>query len=88
MSDSDRRKKNLTVFSRQACALCDHLVLALELMRPKYDIQYTKIDVDSDPQLQARYGLRVPVLTDADVEICAGHCEPAEIESYIVKQLR
>ncbi len=32
---------------------------------------FTKIDVDADPALRARYGRRVPVLADAeDREIC------------------
>jgi glutaredoxin len=80
--------KTFTVFSRQACALCDHLILALEILRPRYDFAYRKIDVDDDPELQARYGLRVPVLVDAETEICSGHCDPAEIETYIADQCR
>lgn len=80
---SEAETKTLTVYSRQACALCDHLVLALEQLRPRYGFTYNKIDVDNDPQLQSRYGLRVPVLMDADVEICFGNCDPAEIERYI-----
>ena len=74
---------SFTLFTRQACALCDHLVLALELMRPRYDFQYTKIDVDTDPALITRYGLRVPVLVDRDREICAGYCDPKIVETYL-----
>ena len=34
-------------------------------------LDFTKIDVDADPALRARYGPRVPVLADAgDREIC------------------
>jgi hypothetical protein len=29
-------------------------------------VQFEEIDVDADPALEARYGERVPVLTDAE----------------------
>ncbi len=38
--------------------------------------EFTKLDVDADPALAARYGRRVPVLTDGeDREICHGRLE-------------
>ena len=73
----------LTLFTRNACPLCDHMALALELMRPRYNFQYEKVDVDSDPKLANRYGLRVPVLVDEETEICSGHCDPNTIEAYL-----
>jgi Glutaredoxin-like domain (DUF836) len=82
MSD-EGSPKSLTLFSRQICPLCDHLVLALERMRPRYRFQYTKVDIDLDPALTRRYGLRVPVLVDGETEVCAGRCDPAELEAYL-----
>ena len=75
--------RSLTLYTRGACALCDHLVLALELMRARYRFEYTKVDVDEDIALTERYGLRVPVLLEDDTEICAGYCEPATVEAYL-----
>jgi hypothetical protein len=72
----------LTLLMRANCALCDHLVLALELMRHRYPFDYAKVDIDSDVQLVERYGVRVPVLLHGEVEICAGHCDPAAVEAY------
>jgi len=71
------------IMTRARCSLCDHLVLALELLRPRYTFTYTLIDVDGDPELALRYGTRVPVLIAGDSEICAGHCEPSAIEAYL-----
>ena len=79
----DRTAKTLTVYTRRACGLCDHLVLALELMQPRNNFKYEKIDIDSAPHLYERYSLRIPVLTDGEFEICSGHCDPAEIETYL-----
>lgn len=75
--------RSLTLFTRQSCALCDYMVLALEMLRPRFRFAYTKIDVDTDDDLIDQYGLRVPVLLDRDHEICAGHFEPAVLEAYL-----
>lgn len=73
----------LHVMMRDRCPLCDHLVLALELLRPRYSFTYSKVDVDADPALAARYGTRVPVLVAGDEDICEGHCDPACIEAFL-----
>jgi len=73
----------LQVMMRDGCSLCDHLVLALELLRPRYRFTYSKVDVDADPALADRYGTRVPVLVAGTEEICEGHCDPALIEAFL-----
>ena len=43
-----------------------------------FNIAFEHIDVDADPALAARYGERVPVLTDAaGNELCHGRLDPA-----------
>ncbi len=58
------------------------MVLALEVLRPRYKFAYEKVDIDINDALKERYGLRVPVLVDGRHEICAGHCEPTILEAY------
>jgi len=44
-------------------------------------VAFDEIDVDSDQALEARWGLLVPVLTDAaDREICHYHLDPEALE--------
>jgi hypothetical protein len=50
----------LLLFTRQGCCLCEGLEEKLAALVPALAI--TRIDVDQDPALQARYGLEVPVL--------------------------
>ncbi|HZE59689.1 MAG TPA: hypothetical protein VE085_03960 [Burkholderiales bacterium] len=46
-----------------------------------FNIAFEHIDVDADPALAARYGERVPVLTDAaGNELCHGRLDPAVLE--------
>ena len=53
---------HFVMYSRQSCHLCD---LAWELLKEaqaRHGFTLTKIDVDSDPELNARFGLEVPVV--------------------------
>ncbi len=52
----------LVLYVRDGCHLCDQFLieLSLELGGNLDDLEL--VDVDSDPELAVRYGLRVPVL--------------------------
>ena len=43
-----------------------------------FGFAFEEVPVDDDPALAERYGLRVPVLTDAEgSELCHGRLDPA-----------
>lgn len=47
-------------------------------------IEFEEFDVDADAALEARYGERVPVLTDAaGAEICHYHLDEAALRSRL-----
>ena len=53
----------LTLLTREGCGLCDDMLQALSGLRAELQLPpVTLQDVDDDPELQRRYGLRVPVL--------------------------
>ena len=58
--------RHLTVYVRRHCHLCEQMVNALEPWRQGYDLHLDLVDVDDDPVLAARFGERVPVLSDGD----------------------
>ena len=49
----------LTLFQRDDCHLCD---LALEVLAAARVPDFDSVFIDADPALEARYGVRVPVL--------------------------
>lgn len=51
---------DLVLYSRHGCCLCEGLQERLQALQPAPMLQV--VDVDSDPVLQGRYGLEVPVL--------------------------
>jgi hypothetical protein len=58
-----RLMQELLLFTRQGCCLCEGLEDKLRALDPPQPLQL--IDVDTDPALQGRYGLAVPVLAVA-----------------------
>jgi hypothetical protein len=61
----------LVVLSREGCGLCDDMLHALaDLERHQGLPPVTVIDVDSDPELVRRYGVKVPVLLLDGSVIC------------------
>jgi hypothetical protein len=51
----------LILYQRDHCHLCD---LALELLAQARVPEFESVFIDGDDALEARYGLRVPVLCD------------------------
>ena len=51
---------DLVLYTRRGCCLCEGLEEKLLALDPPPSLRL--MDVDRDPQLQARFGLEVPVL--------------------------
>ena len=52
----------LILYQRDDCHLCDQALAVLAEARAP---DFASVFIDDDPVLEARYGLRVPVLRDA-----------------------
>ena len=63
-------KPKLTVLSREYCHLCEELITALKRFQGRYSFDIEIVDVDQRPELEERWGDKVPVLLDGDLEIC------------------
>ena len=62
---------DLRLYVLDGCPLCDEFLLELGLdLGP--GVEPVAVDVDADPALAARYGLRVPVLEQGGAVICEG----------------
>jgi Glutaredoxin-like domain (DUF836) len=61
-----------TVYTRPECSLCDELVADLvTLLGPAAAGYVTLVDISGDPELEPRYGQRVPVLMADGEFVCA-----------------
>jgi glutaredoxin len=52
----------VVMYTRAGCHLCDDAWTLLEQAQRRYGFALTKVDVDADAELAARYGLEVPVV--------------------------
>ncbi len=75
----------LTVYSRNYCHLCDEMIAGLRALQAGFHFEFDIVDVDSRPELERRYGDKVPLLARGDTEICHYRLEPAVISEYLAK---
>lgn len=53
----------LTIYSRPGCHLCDEMKsVVARVTRAMPDVAIDEVDISTDPDLGARYGLEIPVL--------------------------
>lgn len=50
------------LYTRRGCCLCDQAKAALDRVRAEEPFELEVVDVDTDPELCARYGEEVPVV--------------------------
>lgn len=65
----------LTVLSREYCHLCEELLAGLRQFQPRYDFEIVVVDVDRHPDLEERWGDKVPVVLDGEIEVCHYHLD-------------
>ena len=76
----------LTVYLRRYCHLCHDLLARLAPHQARHGFQVIEVDIDLDPQLEARYGALIPALTGADdEEICHYFLDEAALTAYLSK---
>jgi thiol-disulfide isomerase/thioredoxin len=56
----------LLLYQRSGCHLCEEMLQQLERIGQETPFRLKLVDVDSERELQIRYGERVPVLEAAD----------------------
>jgi hypothetical protein len=69
----------LVLYVREDCHLCEQFLLDLSLDFPQAAASLRLCDVDGDPTLALRYGLRVPVLLIAGRTVCEGRYDCDEV---------
>jgi hypothetical protein len=64
---------------RDGCHLCDEFLIDLSLDMGPAEDRIELVDVDRDPGLAARFGLRVPVLEIAGEVACEGRYDAPRV---------
>jgi len=80
-----KRLLQLKLYGRSYCHLCDEMLAALAPLGEEFGFTVEVIDVDTDPALEQRFGMLVPVLIHADTELCHYHLDAARVRAYLAK---
>ncbi|MFN0303588.1 MAG: glutaredoxin family protein [Burkholderiales bacterium] len=75
----------LTLIIRTYCHLCDDMAVALEPLLREFSATVKLVDVDRDPLLEEKYGMRVPVLLHAENELCHYFLDRASVRDYLAR---
>jgi hypothetical protein len=81
---NSRAPASLTLLTRPECGLCEEMLADLRSLSLRVSLpQLAVIDVDSDAELQRRYGLKIPVLLLDSVPICSHRLDAAELQRLL-----
>ena len=73
----------VTLYRKENCGLCDQAAAALVRISIRMALRVTHIDIDSDPGLQARYFLEVPVVAVDGEEIARAPIRERTLEAAL-----
>lgn len=76
------RTRELTVMSREWCHLCHDLIERLEPLAAELGWTVRVLDVDADPELEARWDELVPVVLGGGTVLCHYHLDEAAVRAY------
>lgn len=62
-------KQAVTLYTRVGCHLCEHAEQVLRNEQRTIPFALVTVDIDGDPELARRYGVRVPVVAVDGVEL-------------------
>lgn len=71
----------LTLYHRRGCHLCEQMLAAIYGTYGD-EVEVELVDVDTDPELRERYGLRIPVLATGGRVVCEARLDEAALDAY------
>ena len=72
-----------TVYTRSECSLCEELLSELAVLLGPAAADVSVIDIADDPELEAKYGRRIPVLLADGDFVCNFRLDEARVRAYL-----
>ncbi len=73
-------KPALTLYSRQGCHLCEEMHTVIARVAGRVPLSLDVVDIGGDADLEARYGLEIPVLLVDGRKVAKYRVSEAELE--------
>jgi len=78
----------LILYTRNDCPLCHEMEAVIAAEVPKFDAHVQRVEIDGDPDLEARFGIEVPVLFVNDRKAFKYRCTPAELRNRLAREVK
>lgn len=74
----------ITFYTRPRCCLCDNALKVLVRLQKEFSLKIEIVDISGIPELEARYGVLVPVATRGGEEIFRYHADEGALRQLMV----
>jgi thioredoxin reductase (NADPH) len=61
------------------------MISALRTLQGRFSFDIQVVDVDNHPEVEAKWGDKVPVLLDGEIEICHYHLDVAALDARLAR---
>lgn len=72
-----------TVYTRSGCSLCEQLMIELADLLGPAAADVAVVDIADNPELEAKYGRRIPVLLADGDFVCAYRLDHDRVRAYL-----
>lgn len=72
----------LILYHRTGCHLCEDMQALLRELQPELGFSLSEVDILYNEELEAKYGLKIPVLEGDDGEICHYFLDQVALQRY------
>jgi len=77
----------LTLYTRNDCGLCREMEEIISAELPHFDARVKRIEIDGDPDLEARFGIEVPVLFVNERKAFKYRCTRMELRKRLLREV-
>ena len=77
--------RELTLYLRRWCHLCDELLAALEPLIAGQGVSVREIDIDEHEEYEDAYGEHIPVLCAGERELCRHRLDEQAVRAYLLE---
>jgi glutaredoxin len=78
----------VTLYTRPGCHLCEEAKSLIAPLLAEFGARLREVNIDSDPQLQERYNLDVPVIFLAGRKVAKHRLDPIEFKRQLLEARR
>ena len=61
------------------------MIAALQQLQGRFSFEVQVVDVDLHPELEAKWGDKVPVLLDGEIELCHYHLDIKALDARLTR---